>query len=127
MGLLQRLLSGLLGGGRSGEEDGGALWLYVKCGQCGETIRVRVDKSRDLEELYEGESDFPTGYALHKEVIGQRCFRLMRVEMQLDQQKRPVEQRVEGGTAITRAEYEAAAGSQSAVSTEGSSDASTRQ
>lgn len=107
MSLVSRVFARLLGRGAAGGGDANALWLYVRCGQCGEPICLRVDKLRDLEELYEGESDFPTGYALHKEVMGQRCFRMLRVEMQLDRQKRPVDQRVEGGRFISREEYEA--------------------
>jgi hypothetical protein len=113
VGLLQRLISNLWGSRR----DENVLWLYVRCGRCEEAIRLRVDLLRDLEELYESQSDFPSGYALHKEVMGQRCFKMMRVELTLDSRKRPLEQRIEGGRFITREEYNrVAAGADSAAS-----------
>ncbi len=107
MGFLDKLGKALQGGGSGGGGDGNILWLYVQCKHCGEVVRVRVNKSTDLEHLYDPESEASIGYALHKEVMGTKCFRLMRVEMRFDTNQRVVEQSVEGGQLLSREQAEA--------------------
>jgi len=108
--IFKRLLGGLLSGGgqRSGDGAGpNAFWLYVRCNACGENIRLRVSRDHDLSAEFDGESDSPTAYLMTKEVVGQKCFRRIHVEMTFDANKRPTEQQITGGTFITREEYEA--------------------
>ncbi len=97
------------GGGRQADGPGGnAFWLYVQCAACGEKIRVRVHREHDLSPEFEGESDTPDSYRMAKEIVGQKCFRRIHVEMTFDRARRPTEQQITGGQFITREEYEAA-------------------
>jgi len=98
---LGKLFSALAG---SADEDERALWLYVQCDHCGEKIRVRVDKVNDLQQEF-GE-DTITGYTLHKDIIGQKCFRMLTAEVHFDRNRKVLSQSITGGHFITRQEYE---------------------
>lgn len=89
-------------GGKSGPADDG-LYLYVRCGNCGRVIKVRVNKQADLLPDWD-----QGGYTLHKEMMDDKCFRLMRAEITFDANYTIRSQTVEGGTFITQEEYEAA-------------------
>ena len=107
MGILRRLF-----GRREGREEGdpNALFLYVRCGKCGEKIRVRVDKRHDLMPDYDrGPGDFPEGYVLLRDIIGSKCFQMIRAELSLDRDYHIISQSITGGQFITREEYEAQA------------------
>ncbi len=97
MSLFKRLGS-LFGG--SGGREAAALYFGVKCARCGEIIRVRADKRYDLEEDYEVQADGISGYTLHKEVLGQRCPRLLHLTVRFDRAKRIVAQEVAGGELV---------------------------
>lgn len=105
MGFLDKL-SSLFGGAkdRSVDSDGRALYFYVKCGSCGEKIRVRVDMFNDLAQEFD-ENDRTSGYTLNKDVLGNNCFRMMHLHVTFDSGKRIVQQSVDNGTLITREEY----------------------
>jgi hypothetical protein len=110
----KRLLAGLKGGSDAAAGDGAgrnAFWIYVRCNACGEAIRVRVAREHDLSPEFDGETDSPTSYHMTKEVVGQKCFRRIHVEMTFDGARRPTEQEITGGTFITREEYETATAS----------------
>jgi hypothetical protein len=93
--------------GRGAATGGGnVIWLYVRCQRCGETIRVRINRSTDAQQEYDDGGRF-SHYALRKEILGNRCPNLMSVEMQLDQGGRIVEQHAEGCVVIDEQEYEA--------------------
>jgi hypothetical protein len=112
MSFLQRLLGGLFGSGGSGRPQdgagGNAFFAYVRCNACGEVIRVRVNREHDLSAEFEGESDVASGYHAHKEIVGRNCFRRIGLDLSFDSQRRQVDQRVTGGTVISREEFEAA-------------------
>lgn len=99
MNVLRRLF-----GGRTASDDG-AIHLYVKCNRCGAPVHVRVDPRNDLVSEYD-ESDDPSGYLLVKEIMDSRCFRLMRAEITYDRARHEQERTLEGGTFITKDEYE---------------------
>jgi hypothetical protein len=99
MNVLRRLF-----GGRSASDDG-AIHVYVKCNRCGAPVHVRVDPRNDLVSEYD-ESDDPSGYLLVKEIMDSRCFRIMRAEITYDRSRREQERTIEGGTFITKEEYE---------------------
>ena len=105
MGLLSRLGKLFSAPAGSADEDQRALWLYVQCDHCGEKIRVRVDKVNDLQQEF-GERDEITGYTLHKDIIGQKCFRLLTAEVHFDRNRLVLSQSLAGGRFITRQEYE---------------------
>ncbi len=99
MGFLRRLFGGA---GQSAEEQ--ALHLYVKCNRCGSPVHVRVDLRNDLAADY-GDTE-AEGYELHKEVMDDRCFRLMQVEIHFDRRRNETSRQIEGGTFITEGEWE---------------------
>ncbi len=99
MGFLRRLF----GGGQGPAEESG-LHLYVKCKNCGTPVHVRVDLRNDLSADY-GDTD-AEGYTLNKEIMDDRCFRIMRAEIQFDARKNEISRQVEGGTFISEAEWE---------------------
>lgn len=100
MGFFRRLFGG---GAATGEDR--ALHLYVKCNRCGSGVHVRVDLNNDLSLDDEGEDG--DGYLLAKEVMDDRCFRLMRAEVRFNARKQEVSRQIEGGTFITAEAYEA--------------------
>ena len=99
MGFLRRLFGGA---GQPAAEQ--ALHLYIKCNRCGSPVHVRVDLRNDLAADY-GDAD-AEGYELHKEVMDDRCFRLMRVEILFDSRRNETSRQIEGGTFITEGEWE---------------------
>ena len=98
MGFLRRLF----GGGEPGQEKD-VLHLYIKCNRCGSGVHVRVNLNNDLAADY-GDTD-AEGYALHKEVMDDRCFRLIQVEIQFDARRRELSRQIEGGTFISEEEW----------------------
>jgi hypothetical protein len=93
----------LFGGGNQSSDDR-ALHLYIKCQRCGSPVHVRVDLHNDLSAEYG--DDAAEGYQLNKEVMDDRCFRLMHAELQFDAQRREVSRAIEGGSFISAEEYE---------------------
>ncbi len=77
------------------------LWLYVQCDRCKSPVAVRVNLSNDLSL-----NDAGNGYILHKEIMDDKCFRLMSAELEFDAQRHIREQRIEGGKFLTRHDYE---------------------
>lgn len=94
----------LFGGGDAPAGDG-AIHLYVRCNRCGAPVHVRVDPRNDLLSDY-GDDDQASGYHLIKEIMDSRCFRLMRAEIAYDRSRREVSRQLEGGTFITKEEYD---------------------
>ena len=97
----------LFGSGGSSGDDG--MYFYVRCSACNEPIRIRANPSTDLSPVYDESSpgDDPTGYELHKEILGTRCYRLIRAEWLFDRRKRRVGAEIQGGAEITADEYAA--------------------
>ncbi len=100
MGLLKRLFGG------SPARDAG-IYLYVRCDTCGEPIRVRINPGTDLSPVYEGAGDDEAGYELRKQILGNRCYKLIEAVWRFDRRKRPIGSEIQGATEITAAEYEA--------------------
>jgi hypothetical protein len=93
----------LFGGGAASTDR--AIHLYVRCDRCGSPVHVRVDSRNDLLIDY-GDDEEATGYRLIKEIMDSRCFRLMRAEVLYDRGRRELSRSLEGGTFITKEEYE---------------------
>lgn len=104
MSLLRRLAA-LLRGAATAPGPRDTLTFYVRCGRCGEIIRVRADRRWDLLQEF---GDGVTGYTLHKDVLGVRCNQLMHLRVVFDLNYRITEQDVEGGSLTTQQAYEAA-------------------
>lgn len=99
MGFLRRIF----GGGQGPAADSG-LHLYVQCKRCTGVVHVRVDLNNDLSED-EGETG-AEGYTLLKEVMDDRCFRIMRAELHFDSRRNETSRAIDGGRFISEAEWE---------------------
>lgn len=100
MGFLRRLFGGT--GGTTADRN--ALHLYIKCARCGTIVHVRVNLQNDLAADY-GDTK-AEGYALNKDVMDDRCFRLIHVEIQFDGRRNEVSRQIEGGTFVSEAEWD---------------------
>jgi hypothetical protein len=104
MGLLDSLRALLAGSGGVGGDSRG-VYFYVRCGNCGEKLRVRIDKlseaSQDIDD-----NDKVSGYTVEKEIIGTKCFRPMHLHVRFDQGFRISEQSLTNGEMITKQEFE---------------------
>jgi hypothetical protein len=101
MSFLRRLF-----GGSAPAAEGNIAHLYIKCNRCGSIVHVRVNLANDLAADY-GDTA-AEGYSLNKEVMDDRCFRLMRAELQFDARRKEISRQVEGGTFVSEEEWEAA-------------------
>jgi hypothetical protein len=82
-----------------------AIWIYVRCGRCGEKIRSRVDLLHDLSVNY-GERDADTTYFTRKALMGeQRCYQLVEVELTFDHRHQLTDRKIKGGEFITEEDY----------------------
>jgi hypothetical protein len=88
-------LDGLLG--KSVRDS--ALWLYVRCNQCGAKIRVRISLANDLSMDDDGR------YVLRKEIMDSQCFQLLHAELNFDERRRLVSRELSGGEFITAEEW----------------------
>lgn len=85
--------------------DDGAIHLYVRCERCSSVVHVRINPRNDLTIEY-GDDEIPSGYRLVKEIMDSRCFRVMRAELTYDASRRELTRQIEGGTFISREEYD---------------------
>jgi hypothetical protein len=78
----------------------------VKCDRCGELIRSRVEKAYELEAEYElsnghaqeeDQEPKPSGYTLHKELVGAGCQNLIHLTMHFDAHRCGNTRSIEGG------------------------------
>lgn len=110
MAIFDKVFGGLFGkAGGAGAPRDNAFYYYVRCDKCGETIRVRVDRSNDLAQDFEDGGDNPSGYTVTKGVVGKKCFRTINLTVKFDSARREVSRSIEGGEFITADEYEAQA------------------
>ena len=114
MNLLRRLF-----GGSAAPATDNAIHLYVRCNRCSALVHVRIDPRNDLVIEY-GDDDDATGYRLIKEIMDSRCFRLMRAEIEYDRSRREQSRTLEGGTFITKDEYDQLAAQAATERTTGS-------
>ena len=101
-------LKNLFGGGKSAgaPRDEHATYYYVQCKKCGEKVRVRVDSRWDLDQEFEGEGDLVSGYVARKDVMGTKCFRMIKMTIHYDSGRNEVEREIEGGEFITPQAFE---------------------
>jgi hypothetical protein len=100
MNLLRRLF-----GGSGAPAMDNAIHLYVRCNRCSAPVHVRVDPRNDLVIEY-GDDEDASGYRLIKEIMDSRCFRIMRAEIEYDRGRRELSRQIEGGTFVTKDEYD---------------------
>jgi hypothetical protein len=100
---LKRFFAGGPGGSSSGAGDPNGIWFYFRCDHCGSVVKVRAHRYNDLNR-----EDGPAALVLRKDVMDDKCFRLIQAELWLDESYTPVETNIQGGKLITQEEYEAA-------------------
>jgi hypothetical protein len=105
MGLLDALKRALGGGASAGRDDG--IYLYVRCDRCGDRVRVRLNPSSELQQEFDESGEGVRAYSVRKMVVDQRCFRPIEVRFQFDAARRERSREIEGGTFLSREEYEA--------------------
>ncbi len=59
-----------------------AFYVLVKCPECGEEVRVRINRSSDFQVEYDPHNP-KHRYTIKKEIIGKNCFNLMAVTLAL--------------------------------------------
>ncbi len=84
-----------------------ALHIAVRCDRCGEIIRTRAEKAYELEAEYEpgnghaptddDDDPKPSGYVLHKELVGAGCQNLIHLVIHLDAHRTVTARHIEGG------------------------------
>ncbi|MEA3403604.1 MAG: hypothetical protein U9R79_20340 [Armatimonadota bacterium] len=77
--------------------------LAVRCHQCAETIRLRIDRDHELQSVYAEdaeEGDDPQEYVLRKEIVGEDCQNLIRFTIRFDRDRGVVASEIEGGEFI---------------------------
>jgi hypothetical protein len=89
----------LFGGGEPRDPD--AIWLYVRCDYCGQKMKIRLDRRFDLHHDYER-----GGYRIDKSIMDGTCFSRMMARVHFDNGYRILSQELEGGTFLTREEFE---------------------
>lgn len=90
-----------------------ARWVHVRCQECGEALKTRVDLSHDLSVQYDSKGRVE-GYFTRKSLIGSGpCFNQVDVKIEFNARRRPVEHIVHGGELITEEQYEALEGERS--------------
>ncbi len=98
MGILDGLKSLFSSAGKA--TDSTAMWLYVRCKRCGAPLAVRVDLRNEPSPDYEN-----GGYVLHKEMMDDKCFGLLRADLHMDAQHHITDRKIENGEFISQQEY----------------------
>ena len=100
MGFLKTLAS-LFSPGEGGGDPHG-VHFYVRCDNCGTIVHVRADRRNDLSREEGGQGDL----LWRKEIMDDRCFRMMRAEVWFDSHHNIVSQEVQGGEFVSREDFE---------------------
>ena len=100
MGFLKKL-SSLFTPAEGGGDPYGA-HFYVRCDNCGTIVHVRASRRNDLSR----EEGGPGSLLWRKEILDDRCFRMMNAEVWFDSRGNIVSQEVEGGEFVDRGDYE---------------------
>ncbi|OAN38288.1 MULTISPECIES: hypothetical protein [Chloroflexus] len=85
-------------------EEAPFLLLHVRCARCGAVVQTRINLYNDLSVEYDDREEL-AGYWIRKELMDDRCFRLMTAELRFDRQRRLISQEITGGQIITAEEY----------------------
>ena len=94
MSFLSRLFSRGSSGEAGAEPDGG-LYVFVRCDNCHEVIRARVNPTSDLSLQEDGR------YFVRKVLVGTRCFRPIEARLHYaDTRGTLVEREADGGTYV---------------------------
>ena len=80
-----------------GRQADSSLWLHVQCDRCGEVIDVRVDRRYDVASNLLDPGEEGPAYTMHKDIVGNRCFRRIGVTLGFDRRMNVVEKVITGG------------------------------
>ncbi|MDX1414777.1 MAG: hypothetical protein R3293_11350 [Candidatus Promineifilaceae bacterium] len=96
MGFLKKLF----GGEKKSKEyiDTRGVYFYIRCDNCSTITRVRADKEYDL--IRQG-----NGFAWHKTVVDNRCFRSMPTVVSLDNDYQVINAEISGGIYVSEEAY----------------------
>jgi hypothetical protein len=100
MGFLKKLF----GGGNnsaSNASDKDGFFIYVQCDRCEKRVRLRILKQHDLNYTDDG-------FVWHKTIVDSRCFQHIPAVVHFDRSLNVLNQEIDGGHFITRAEFEQA-------------------
>lgn len=75
-------------------------FFEIKCGKCGERLKVAVNKNTDLEDQYLDKTGDGVAYTLKKEAMDGNCFSLMTITAAFDADKRLLSREITGGEFI---------------------------
>jgi hypothetical protein len=85
-----------------------AMYLYVQCSKCGETLRARVDVWNELTPEYDGKSDDAASYFCRKVLIGEKqCYQPIELKLKFDRNHKLIDKTIVGGKFIEKEEFEA--------------------
>lgn len=80
-------------------------WYFVKCNNCKEVLKGRIDMQNDLSLVYSSEKN-KTSYYCRKVLVGSnRCFRPMEAEFFFDSDRRLLDSKIHGGQFVGEDEY----------------------
>ena len=96
MGFLKKLFGG---GKPKPYVDKNGLYFYVVCDNCKTAVKVRANKSSDLNRTEDG-------FSWHKTIVDSKCFRPMHAVVQLDYDYELISEEIENGRFITEAIYQ---------------------
>jgi hypothetical protein len=77
------------------QPDQDVLWINLQCSNCGEKIKIRINPSADL--IPESGETPGSYYTLHKEAMDNKCYRLIKVYLEFDMNRRILKQDIQGG------------------------------
>ena len=85
---------------KSSSTDQDILWLYIQCDHCGEKVTVRVNPRGDL--VAESGETPSSCYTLHKEAMDDKCYRIIKIYIEFDANRRILKQEIQGGKFIEK-------------------------
>lgn len=99
--MFKKLAKKLFGEGSPVQAHDG-FFLNVRCGDCGETFNLFINKSTELFQNFH--KDGTVTHTLKKEIFGTRCRNRIHVQMEFDGAKNPVSREIENGEFIEEGE-----------------------
>ncbi|MEE9192224.1 MAG: hypothetical protein V3U04_06390 [Candidatus Aerophobetes bacterium] len=75
----------------------GFISFEVKCGKCGEEIKIMVRRTMDLQNLYLESGEKGAAYRLKKEILGKNCPNLINITVDFDRSYAILSRDISGG------------------------------
>jgi hypothetical protein len=69
---------------------------------------VRVDRRYDLVSEMRDPGESGPAYTMHKDIVGERCFQRIAVDLTFDHRLQLIDRQITGGEFLAEAEYRAA-------------------